>query len=70
MPVIFLGATGIGATWPWWLVVVTGTLTGVAAGTVLGAVSGPFVDALDRPTRDESPDLPGPVAMGRPTTSP
>ena len=25
MPVIFLGATGVGATWPWWLVVPVGT---------------------------------------------
>jgi deazaflavin-dependent oxidoreductase (nitroreductase family) len=49
MPVIFLGATGVGATWPWWLVVPVGTVTGLVAGTVLGVVSGPFLDALDGP---------------------
>jgi hypothetical protein len=49
MPVIFLGATGVGASWPWWIVVPIGTLTGLAAGLALGAVSGPFLDTLDGP---------------------
>ena len=49
MPVIFLGATGVGATWPWWIVVPIGTLTGLAAGLALGIVSGPFLDTLDGP---------------------
>ena len=47
MPVIFLGATSVGASWPWWLVVPIGTVTGLAAGCALGAVSGPFLDAVD-----------------------
>ena len=49
MPVIFVGATGVGATWPWWLVVPAGTVTGLVAGSVLGAISGSFLDALDGP---------------------
>ena len=49
MPVIFLGATGAGATWPWWVVVPFGTVTGVSAGLVLGVVTGPFLDTLDEP---------------------
>jgi hypothetical protein len=49
MPVIFLGATGVGATWPWWLVVPVGTVTGLVAGSALGLVSGPFLDTLDGP---------------------
>ena len=49
MPVIFAGATGVGASWPWWLVVPIGTVTGVLAGAVLGVVSGPFLAALDAP---------------------
>jgi hypothetical protein len=49
MPVIFLAATGVGATWPWWIVVPIGTVTGLAAGLALGTVSGPFLDTLDGP---------------------
>jgi hypothetical protein len=49
MPVIFLGATSVGASWPWWLVVPAGTLTGLVAGSALGVVSGPFLDTLDGP---------------------
>lgn len=49
MPVIFLGATGVGATWPWWMVVPIGTLTGLGAGLALGTVSGPFLATLDGP---------------------
>ena len=49
MPVIFLGATSVGASWPWWLVVPVGTVTGLVAGSALGVVSGPFLDTLDGP---------------------
>ena len=49
MPVIFLGATSVGATWPWWIVVPIGTLTGLAAGLALGIVSGTFLDTLVGP---------------------
>lgn len=50
MPVIFFGATGASATWPWWLVVPVGTVTGLVAGLVLGLVTGPFLESLERPT--------------------
>ena len=46
MPIIFLGATGVGATWPWLLVVLTGTATGLVAGAVLGLVTGPFLQSV------------------------
>jgi hypothetical protein len=46
MPVVFFGATAVGASWAWWLVALSGTATGAAAGWVLGVVTSPFVDAL------------------------
>jgi hypothetical protein len=46
MPVIFLGATGASATWPWPLVVLTGSVTGLVAGAVLGLVTGPFLQSV------------------------
>jgi hypothetical protein len=49
MPVIFLGATAVPASWPWWLVVPVGAVTGLVAGSALGVVSGPFLDTLDGP---------------------
>ena len=49
MPVIFLGATSVGASWPWWLVVPAGAVTGLMAGSALGVVSGPFLETLDGP---------------------
>jgi deazaflavin-dependent oxidoreductase (nitroreductase family) len=49
MPVIFVGATSVGASWPWWLVVPVGTGTGLVAGAVLGVVSGPFLETLEGP---------------------
>jgi deazaflavin-dependent oxidoreductase (nitroreductase family) len=53
MPVIFAGATSVDASWPWWLVVPVGTLTGLAAGAALGLLSGPFLDSLDGPTNHD-----------------
>ncbi len=47
MPVIFAGASGVGASWDWWLVVLSGTATGAVAGAVLGATTLPFVDRLE-----------------------
>lgn len=49
MPVIFLGATSVGASWPWWLVLPVGTVTGLVAGCLLGLVSGPFLDTFEGP---------------------
>jgi hypothetical protein len=49
MPVIFLGATTVPASWPWWWVVPTGAVTGLVAGSALGVVSGSFLDSLDGP---------------------
>jgi deazaflavin-dependent oxidoreductase (nitroreductase family) len=49
MPLIFLGASVVPASWPWWLVVPVGTVTGAAAGSVLGATSGPFLDSVEGP---------------------
>jgi hypothetical protein len=49
MPVIFLGATSVGSTWPWWVVVPVGAVTGLVAGAALGVVSGPFLDTLEGP---------------------
>jgi len=46
MPIIFVGATGVGATWPWPLVVLTGTVTGLVAGAVLGLVTRPFLQSV------------------------
>ena len=47
MAVIFAGATLPAADWPIGVVILIGTLTGLAAGTVLGLVSGPFLHVLD-----------------------
>ncbi len=49
MPVIFLGATTVGADWPWGQVVVAGTVTGAGAGLVLGLLTGPFLRTFDGP---------------------
>jgi hypothetical protein len=49
MPVIFVGATSVGASWPWWLVVPAGAVTGLVAGVVLGMVTGPSLATLDGP---------------------
>jgi len=49
MPVIFVGASTAGATWPWPLVVGYGALTGALAGTALGVVTGAWLPALDGP---------------------
>ena len=49
MPVVFLGASLVPASWSWWLVVPVGTVTGAAAGSVFGATSGPFLDTLEGP---------------------
>jgi deazaflavin-dependent oxidoreductase (nitroreductase family) len=49
MPVIFVGAASVGATWPWWVVVPVGAATGLVAGAVLGMVTGPFLATLDGP---------------------
>ncbi len=46
MPVIFLGATTVPASWPTGPVVVIGAGTGLAAGLVLGATSAPFLRML------------------------
>jgi len=49
MAIVFLGATSPDATWPTWIVVLTGIATGAVAGAALGLVSGFFVPALDGP---------------------
>ena len=47
MPVVFLGATTAGGTWPWQVVVCYGALTGALAGAVLGTVTGSWLSSLD-----------------------
>jgi hypothetical protein len=59
MPVIFLGATGVGAHWPWPVVVLTGTGTGLLAGSILGLVTSPFLRSLFEEQR-AMPPLPAP----------
>jgi hypothetical protein len=58
MPVIFAGASGVGATWAWWAVIPSGTFTGALAGWVLGATTAPFVVRLE----PANPTSPGVVA--------
>ena len=66
MPVIFAGATTVGADWPWAATAVFGTATGLAAGVVLGLATGIFLVTLDGPAihRDESPGVPGTAPVG------
>lgn len=55
MAAIFVGATAPGPDWPAALVVVLGTVTGLAAGALLGVVSGWFLPSLTgRPARDRA----------------
>ena len=62
MPVIFVGASSVGATWPWWVVIPVGTVTGLLAGAVLGSVSGVFLDRMTMPrTRRQSPSRLSPL---------
>ena len=73
MPVIFLGASTAGATWPWPATVGYGALTGAVAGAALGAVTGAWLPALDWlsvsdrqglvAARDEGPSGAGPDAV-------
>lgn len=46
MPVVFVGATTVGATWSVPAVAATGAATGLLAGTVLGLVTLPGVGFL------------------------
>ncbi len=47
MPVVFLGATTAGSTWPWPALIAYGALTGALAGAGLGAVTGVWQPSLD-----------------------
>ena len=52
-----LGATGVGATWPWWLVVPAGTVTGLVAGLHWGR-------QRPVPRRARRPGLAPPLVLG------
>lgn len=66
MPVVFVGATGVGADWSWPALVASGALTGAAAGLVLGVVTGGAVPRL-APRPPGAAARPGATPRPRPT---